>query len=495
MPKRKRDEGIIQPLFQRKRTRNEFDQRHKIRCGVYHIPDNPGWYIEIKKVFSTTNPMLKEAVKLLSENLNKGYVKARWGRTEHVAGMYCPLNRMRAAIILVLDDEHVEIHTAATSRYYMRQHLGSILVSLVIEWTRVALVTRASDQPEVIGFWRSMGFEISKDSHHSTAPPRANEKTVFMRYIGEKTGVLERKLPKFQPKKMKRITIKHTGSGRSNVDLYIRHGEVVGSDMKSFPQRSPEFIDAVVRLACTRTKKQMRQFPELVRKLRPVTFKFDSKSLTLYRLPRAKPKPKKVLKPKKAKVKKFVTRKYLITFLGPGFEETQYLANKRVAEDTLFKDNRYMKEWAKVPVKVLSDRHEHIDVGHIFRRVPSKIQLKRNGRRLPKNTRRGRKKKTVAARNYCLHLTREELIARIRALDPSFKYDEGYWCRYCGARASSGWGRSPWGSKKLCNSHTQKWRSHKLLLPEMEPIQAINPEASTELGYLRFKLKKMSAMK
>ena len=55
--------------------------------------------------------------------------------------------------------------------------MGSILVALIIAWTRVALVTRASDQPEVIGFWRSMGFEMSKDTHHSTAPPRANDKT------------------------------------------------------------------------------------------------------------------------------------------------------------------------------------------------------------------------------------------------------------------------------------------------------------------------------
>lgn len=442
--------------------------------------------------------MLKEAVKLLSENLNKGYVKARWGRTEHVAGMYCPKNRMRAAIILVLDDEHVEIHTAATSRYYMRQHLGSILVGLILEWTRVPLVTRASDQPEVIRFWRSMGFEISKDSHHSTAPPRANEKTVFMRYIGEKTGILEQKLPKFHPTKMKRIIIKHSGSGRSNVDLYIRKGEIVGPDMSAYPHRSPEFIDAVVRLACTRNKKQMRQLPELVRKLKPVTFKYESKSITLYQLPRSsKPKSKKVLesKPRKKKEKvnlpKFITRKYLITFLGPGFEENQYLANKQVHEDVLFKDKRFLTEWSKIPVKVVDDKNQMVDVGHIFRRVKSKVKLK-PPRRGKKGSKRGRKKN--GAKSAFNHLNQRELVSRIKALDTSFPYDRpGLWCRYCGAKASSGWGRSPWGSKKLCNSHTQKWRAQKLLLPQAEPLIPINPDATTEIGYLRFYLKKITS--
>eukprot|EP00494_Astrolonche_serrata_P004462 UN04475 len=100
--------------------------------------------------------------------------------------MFCPRNRMRAALILVLDGDTVEIHTCATSKYYKRQHLGSVLVGLVIEWTRVSLVTRASDSPEVVRFWESMGFKIASDSLNSTAPARANDHTIFMRYEGEK---------------------------------------------------------------------------------------------------------------------------------------------------------------------------------------------------------------------------------------------------------------------------------------------------------------------
>lgn len=53
--------------------------------------------------------------------------------------------------------------------------------------------------------------------------------------------------------------------------------------------------------------------------------------------------------------------------------------------------------------------------------------------------------------------------------DSPIEYDipyeeyQGDWCRYCGARQSSGWNCGPWGSKTLCVSHYVKWRQKKTL--------------------------------
>lgn len=63
---------------------------------------------------------------------------------------------------------------------------------------------------------------------------------------------------------------------------------------------------------------------------------------------------------------------------------------------------------------------------------------------------------------------------------------EGPWCRYCGARASSGWGRGPWGLRTLCQPHNlQKKSLHLDDWPE-EPIHPINSEENSELKYLDY---------
>lgn len=80
-------------------------------------------------------------------------------------------------------------------------------------------------------------------------------------------------------------------------------------------------------------------------------------------------------------------------------------------------------------------------------------------------------------------------------IDPDFQYGV-HWCRYCGAKASSGWGRSPWGSKLLCNSHGQKWRAGKLNIIKTfaeVPTEPINPNENTEATFLRFYWKKITA--
>eukprot|EP00736_Rhodelphis_marinus_P008023 Rmarinus@m.21363 len=61
----------------------------------------------------------------------------------------------------------------------------------------------------------------------------------------------------------------------------------------------------------------------------------------------------------------------------------------------------------------------------------------------------------------------------------------GRWCRYCGARSSSSWRPSPWGSFKLCTVHYNDWSIRKrLALPAEEPAKPIAPGKCTEKAYL-----------
>ena len=74
-------------------------------------------------------------------------------------------------------------------------------------------------------------------------------------------------------------------------------------------------------------------------------------------------------------------------------------------------------------------------------------------------------------------------------IDPSFYATyEGNWCRYCGARTSSGWSRGPWGSRKLCIIHYVRWHQKKNLKltqwSSIEPTTPIAPGENTEFKYL-----------
>ena len=35
------------------------------------------------------------------------------------------------------------------------------------------------------------------------------------------------------------------------------------------------------------------------------------------------------------------------------------------------------------------------------------------------------------------------------------------WCRYCGAKSSSSWQKSPWGSHYFCTVHYVQWKTKK----------------------------------
>eukprot|EP00949_MAST-11_sp_MAST-11-sp1_P000467 g467.t1 len=78
-----------------------------------------------------------------------------------------------------------------------------------------------------------------------------------------------------------------------------------------------------------------------------------------------------------------------------------------------------------------------------------------------------------------------------RQLTPEF-YDtyEGDWCRYCGARDTSCWSRSPWGSRMLCMVHFHQWweRNQLDLTPwTEEPQRPIDLSKNTEDMYQQFK--------
>eukprot|EP00163_Fabomonas_tropica_P030140 TRINITY_DN6706_c0_g3_i1.p1 TRINITY_DN6706_c0_g3~~TRINITY_DN6706_c0_g3_i1.p1 ORF type:complete len:136 (+),score=31.88 TRINITY_DN6706_c0_g3_i1:87-494(+) len=67
------------------------------------------------------------------------------------------------------------------------------------------------------------------------------------------------------------------------------------------------------------------------------------------------------------------------------------------------------------------------------------------------------------------------------------------WCRYCGARYSSGWNRGPWGKRTLCIPHYVHWfQKKKLSLTKWKelPTTPIDPSQNTELKYLTFKKRK-----
>lgn len=70
-------------------------------------------------------------------------------------------------------------------------------------------------------------------------------------------------------------------------------------------------------------------------------------------------------------------------------------------------------------------------------------------------------------------------------------------CRYCGSKASSGWGRGPpsWGSKVLCNSHSQQYRAGRLpFLDDLDtpPTEPMAPQLSTEEKFLQHYWKKIT---
>eukprot|EP00941_MAST-03F_sp_MAST-3F-sp1_P002345 g2345.t1 len=74
----------------------------------------------------------------------------------------------------------------------------------------------------------------------------------------------------------------------------------------------------------------------------------------------------------------------------------------------------------------------------------------------------------------------------------------GLWCRYCGARESSGWSRGPWGSKTLCVVHyVAWWQKKRLNLSKYKelPTEPINPDANTEPKYRKFLKKKERELK
>ena len=81
----------------------------------------------------------------------------------------------------------------------------------------------------------------------------------------------------------------------------------------------------------------------------------------------------------------------------------------------------------------------------------------------------------------------------IETIAPEF-YDDfpGDWCKYCGARDTSGWNTGPWGSRTLCVVHYVQWRQKKTLdLEEWKdtmPVRPIAPEKNTEWKYKHFKL-------
>ena len=79
------------------------------------------------------------------------------------------------------------------------------------------------------------------------------------------------------------------------------------------------------------------------------------------------------------------------------------------------------------------------------------------------------------------------------SIDPSF-YDtyEGDWCRYCGARDTSGWSKGPWGDRKLCIIHYIRWWQKKTLdlspWEDKEPTRPIDLSKNTEWKYKQLQM-------
>ena len=79
------------------------------------------------------------------------------------------------------------------------------------------------------------------------------------------------------------------------------------------------------------------------------------------------------------------------------------------------------------------------------------------------------------------------------SIDPSF-YDtfEGDWCRYCGARDTSGWSRGRWVMKIMHYSLCLRWWQKKTLdlspWEEQEPTRPIDLSKNTEWKYKQLKL-------
>eukprot|EP01083_Nonionella_stella_P026107 71887_1 len=81
------------------------------------------------------------------------------------------------------------------------------------------------------------------------------------------------------------------------------------------------------------------------------------------------------------------------------------------------------------------------------------------------------------------------LLAQTMSLHPSLRWDcDNEWCRYCGARASTSFLKSPWGPKQLCHTHHMQWIQNELDLSPFEEAldieSAINPAQCTEKDYL-----------
>jgi hypothetical protein len=74
---------------------------------------------------------------------------------------------------------------------------------------------------------------------------------------------------------------------------------------------------------------------------------------------------------------------------------------------------------------------------------------------------------------------------RFKQYDPS-QYG---WCRYCGSEATSSWGSSPWGPRKLCQTCYLAWKKNKTLtfpahIKNKEPSSPINRAVNSEYDYL-----------
>ena len=83
-----------------------------------------------------------------------------------------------------------------------------------------------------------------------------------------------------------------------------------------------------------------------------------------------------------------------------------------------------------------------------------------------------------------------ELNVDVDTVITRYGLDDGvHWCRYCGARAASGWNSSPWGALKLCTTHYVAWHVTKTLdLSSFreEPKKPIAPEHNTETKFAAY---------
>lgn len=133
-----------------------FKSRGRVSHGEQTLSNN--WSLVLKPALGNRE-QLEECERLISSRINRQFVTNRTGAA-HVAALYTNMGDLASSGIITLKGNKVaaEISAFSTGTRFLRQRLGSLLVSFILENTRGPVLLNAANKASVLSFWSQLGF-------------------------------------------------------------------------------------------------------------------------------------------------------------------------------------------------------------------------------------------------------------------------------------------------------------------------------------------------